>query len=339
MRILLAEDDPTSALVLRKALSQAGMEVHVAIDGERALALFGEHRFDGIVTDWMMPNMDGLDLIRAVRTHVRPAPPILMVTALSSSQSRQRALDAGADEYLTKPVVPAEAVAAVERLTRRSRQAPPSPRDRSVVPRRAGVAPVHGPYTGVVVAASTGGPDALLGFFSRVEPRLDLSWFVVLHGPAWMLETFAERLGGEVPMPVHLATHGTRVERGHLYLCPGDVHTVLSPGGGKLLSDDGPPENYVKPAADPLLRSVARELGDRCVAVVLTGMGRDGALGCQAVHDAGGLVLAQRPGQAVAASMPRTVVEMGLAAEVHELEELAPRVQELALERAPVAAP
>lgn len=338
MRILLAEDDPTSALVLRKALSRAGMEVLVAYDGEKAFELFEEHSFDAIVTDWMMPNMDGIDLIRSIRQHLRPAPPILMVTALSSAQSRQRALDAGADEYLTKPIIPADAVAAVERLTRRDRQDPPEP----VAPTPVAPAveePAPGPYTGVVVAASTGGPDALLEYFAHVEPSPELSWFVLLHGPAWMLETFAERLDAEVDMPVRLATHGTLVRRGEIYLCPGDIHTVLGPGGAKLFADDGPPENYVKPAADPLLRSVARELGSRSVAVVLTGMGRDAALGCKAVVEAGGTVLAQRPSEAVAPSMPRTVVEMGLTDEVHELRALAVRTCELALARCGGAQP
>ncbi len=103
MKILIAEDDPVSGMILTKILRKAGYQTVLAEDGVEALEVIQRESFDALLTDWMMPRMDGIELTRKVRETVKPTPVVVFVTTMSSSGSREFALTAGADEYLTKP--------------------------------------------------------------------------------------------------------------------------------------------------------------------------------------------------------------------------------------------
>ncbi len=103
MKILIAEDDATSALLLQRTLTKGGYDVTVARDGIDALAAMKQKPFDALITDWMMPRMDGIELIRQVRTIVKPDMIIIVITALDSVEAKAHALEAGADDYLAKP--------------------------------------------------------------------------------------------------------------------------------------------------------------------------------------------------------------------------------------------
>ena len=105
------------------------------------------------------------------------------------------------------------------------------------------------------------------------------AFFVVQHGPAWMLETFSQRLMKETSFKVKMAANYMVPELGTVYLAPGDKHMLVDEHTLKLVINDGPKENFVRPAADPLFRSVAKAFGRYTVAVVLTGLGKDGSQG------------------------------------------------------------
>jgi two-component system chemotaxis response regulator CheB len=115
---------------------------------------------------------------------------------------------------------------------------------------------------------------------------------------------------------------------GRLYLAPGDRHLLVRDEAGALIAalSDGPPENFCRPAADPLLRSVAEVCGGAAIAAILTGMGQDGLEGCRALAAAGGAVLAQDEASAVVWGMPGAVAKAGLAAAIAPPEELAARL-------------
>jgi len=100
----------------------------------------------------------------------------------------------------------------------------------------------------------------------------------------------------------------------------------VDPSGRTVQLSTEPPENFVRPAADPMFRSVAAAFGARAIAIVLSGMGRDASIGAKAIRDAGGKVFVQDPNLAVAASMPRSVVSLGLADEILPLDALAQRI-------------
>lgn len=317
MKILVAEDDRTTVLILRRALVRAGHQVTVTEDGAAALAVAQREPFDALLTDWLMPRMDGIELVRNVRETIRPTPIIVVLTAVTSAHARSQAIDAGADDYLAKPCVPQDVIRTLEACYARHHQAAPV-----LAPVRPTPSLVRPPFVGVSIAASTGGPNALTAVFKQLTPSHRAAILMVLHGPAWMLETFARRLSAECRIRVTLAEDGMVAEPGQAYLAPGERHTTLE-RGLVLRVRDGEQINYVKPAADPLFQTAAGIFGQYHLGVVFTGMGRDGGAGSRAIREAGGVVVAQDPATAVATSMPRTVIEAKLASEVAPLDRLA----------------
>ncbi len=318
MRVLIAEDDATSALVLERTLIKGGYSSVVARDGSEAFERLKQETFDVLMTDWMMPQMDGIELIHKVRTSIKPVPVIIMTTALASAEARTHALRSGADDFLAKPVTPKGVMKTLSSCLARRKQPPLSvTKGFAEVPPRNFKLP---PFAGVAVAASTGGPDALLQVFRTLPDSCRAAFFVVQHAPAWMLESFVPRLQRETDLKVHLAEEGMRVSEGQVYLAPGDRHLCIVPGKLVIELNQNEEENFVRPAADPLFRTAASAFGRHCIAVILTGLGRDGTLGAARVAEHGGTVLAQDPATTVVSSMPQSVISAGLARQVLPLE-------------------
>ena len=176
------------------------------------------------------------------------------------------------------------------------------------------------PFVGVVMAASTGGPEALTKVFNMLAPTFRATFFVVQHGPAWML---AQRLKRKTTMRVSLAKDGVRAVPGEIYVAPGSRHLLIESGSLTLRLADNSPEGFIFPSANLLFRSAAKAFGRHCVAVVMTGMGYDGSRGAAIVATSGGVVIAQDPETAGARSMPQTVIEMGIPKSVVALEHIA----------------
>lgn len=315
MKILIVEDDAPARLALRKILKRAGYEVELAVDGEEASELLKNSTYDAIITDWMMPRLDGLELIKYVRQKIKPVPVIIVITALNLREAREKAMDAGADEYIVKPFEKDEVVERIgEVLSRKkielARIKGISPPNKSVKPN----------YVGVGVAASTGGPHTVLEVFSKIEPTNNAAFFIVLHGPTWMLESFKDRLQSVTKMKVLHGAEGLAISPGTVYLAPGNRHMLLNPEKLTLHLDDSPPENFVRPAADPLFRTIANTFHEKSMSVVLTGMGKDGSIGSGYIAASGGMVIAQDPATAVIAAMPQTVIDLRIAKEVAGLD-------------------
>ncbi len=318
MNILVAEDDPASALLLERILTRKGHHVRRATDGQQALDALARERFDAVLTDWMMPSMDGIELIRRVRAAFDPPPILMMITALDSPTARARALEAGADDYLAKPYDPQECVERLHTLSARREQPAPASTGARITPPAA-----PAPFVGVFLVASTGGPTAISEILRGLTVDSPAAFFVVLHGPNWMVATFARALERDTPMRVRIAQDGLNAVAGELYIAPGGHHLTIEPRTLTLRLVDSPPENYVRPSGDLLLRSAAKAFGSSAVAVVLTGMGRDGALGAEQVSGAGGVVIVQDPETAVAPTMPSTVIQMGVPCTVVPLSQIA----------------
>lgn len=319
MHVLLAEDDLSTSTLISHVLKRAGYSVECVTGGHEAIQALSRRAPDVIVTDWNMPGMDGLALVQSLRKKGSP-PPIVMLTANSALDQRTRALLAGADEFLAKPAKPQEIVDAVGRcLGRATQQLPHVEVVKAPPPSR-----VHerAPFPALLIASSTGGPDALRAVIPDLPKSLGGAVFVAQHAPAFIMDALVASLQRVTDRKVELAVDGMKVEEGGFYLAPGDFHMQVLPKVFALDVNQDPPENYVRPAADPLFRSAAAAFGSKVVAVVLTGLGRDGAQGCAEVKMAGGVVIAQDPKTAVAPPMPKSVVEAGLADEVVPLAEV-----------------
>lgn len=316
-RILIAEDDPTSALIAARVLEGAGHEVRRVANGLEALTLLQAEDFAVVVTDWMMPDMDGLELIRKIHARFDPIPATVMVTSLAMADARAHALESGADEFVGKPAHPRELIVAVDRaLARRNAGIAPFAR---AIPQSFSPAAPRFPI--VVVGANAGGPAALRILLRSCGPAASgAAWVIAQHGLPELLRSLVPVLARETSMPVVQAAHGMPLEPGRVVVAPGGSHVLIAAGGTRIeLVQDGDIQ-HVRPAADPLFRSAAEAAGASCIAVILTGMGRDGTEGAAVVKAAGGRVIVAKPGLHVAAGMAESAIRAGLASQIEPLE-------------------
>jgi two-component system, chemotaxis family, protein-glutamate methylesterase/glutaminase len=186
----------------------------------------------------------------------------------------------------------------------------------------------HVPRHVVAIVASLGGIAALRQVLSALPAEFPAAVLVIQHQQRGRESMLASLLASRCALPVRDARGGEVMEEGVVYVAPADHHLVVEEGGRLALSD-APREHHSRPSADPLFRSLALHVGAGAVAVVLTGLQADGSGGVQAVHEAGGTVLAQDPATAQAASMPERSIGTGFVDRVLALEEIAPALVDL----------
>ncbi|MCL8027653.1 protein-glutamate methylesterase/protein-glutamine glutaminase [Nocardioides bruguierae] len=193
----------------------------------------------------------------------------------------------------------------------------------------------------VAIGVSTGGPEALTRVLESLPADLGVPVVVVQHMPPVFTKAFADRLDSKVPLRVVESGAGERVEPGTVQLAPGDHHLRFRRTGDVVSTtlDQGAPENYCRPAVDVMFRSVIETWGaEHTLAVVLTGMGQDGAAGCVAIHNGGGAVLVQDEATSVVWGMPGAVVHAGVPADVLPLPAVGPAIVEQVRRSRPLAA-
>lgn len=193
--------------------------------------------------------------------------------------------------------------------------------------------------TVLAIASSTGGPQALATFLGALPASLSVPILITQHMPPEFTRLLAERLATSGGRPCAEAREGETPRPGHIYVAPGDHHLLVHRDGRDVrmhLSKE-PPVNHCRPAADPMLRSIAAVYGAGVVAVVLTGMGADGRDGAAEVVRRGGMVLAQDEATSVVWGMPGAVVNAGLATAVVPIGRMAAEVTRRAASRDPAA--
>jgi len=170
-----------------------------------------------------------------------------------------------------------------------------------------------GPYEAVIIGASMGGPPALEQVLSGIPGDFPVPIAICQHMPAGATESFAFRLSEVCSLPVTEAIHGERFLPGHVYLAPGGAHTRITRHGGvsRLMVDADFADSLYVPSVDVLFSSSARAYGPHQLAVIMTGMGWDGAAGMLAVREAGGYTIAQTPESSHAPSMPTRAIGAG----------------------------
>jgi two-component system chemotaxis response regulator CheB len=340
IRVLVVDD----SLVIRRLVTEALASdpqievVGIAQNGRVAVERVKELHPDAVTMDIEMPVMNGIDAVRALRrTH--PRLPVVMFSTLTErgASATLDALAAGASDYVTKPSnvgsfsesqqnIRDQLIPKLKALTGTRRivgvQAPiPAP---TLRPRRRRT----GSFGVLAIGSSTGGPDALGRVLPALPVDLAVPVVVVQHMPPLFTRLLAQRLGQHSRAKVVEACEGEPLVPGKVVIAPGGQHlTVRRQGTGVLahLTDD-PPENFCRPAVDVLFRSVASVFGDRVLALVLTGMGRDGASGAKAIRDAGGEVFVQDEATSVVWGMPGAVAMSGQADRVLALERIGPDV-------------
>ncbi len=313
-RVLVVDDSP----LLRKVIADmVASEPDFEVVGQGrtgldAIRLIQELKPDVVTMDVEMPRMDGLTALK----HIMAATPtpVIMVSSLTSSgtQATLEALHSGAIDCIGKPnggslIAIREVRQELIEKIRHARHARLGPTSKLTV-RPSLVASTSDRV--VLIAASTGGPRALSVLFEGLPKGFPAPILVVQHMPAGFVGSLARRLDALGTVPVAEAKPTDRMTPGRALIAPSGLHMRVR-ADGLLTFDTDPALHGVRPAADPLFASAAQAFGARCVGVVLTGMGRDGADGAKAIHQAGGTVLAESESSCVIYGMPRAAVVAG----------------------------
>jgi two-component system chemotaxis response regulator CheB len=338
IRVLVVDDSP----VLRELivhLLEADPQLQVvgtAANGHLAIEAVQRLAPDVVTMDYHMPALDGMEATRRIM-RTRPVP-IVIVSGSSAEEETQAAfnlLEAGALAVVEKPRGPGDPshdgaaallvqtvklmaeVKVVRRWSTRPTQAAmPGPIPKPSRPstyRRA---------SGIVIGASTGGPVVLKTILSGLPRRLPVPVLIVQHIAAGFLQGLAQWLGTATGFPVQVAAHGQHPLPGHAYLAPEGRQMKLAPDGSIALIDVGPVNGHC-PSVSYLFGSALSVWGERTVAVLLTGMGRDGADELKLLRSAGALTLAQDQESSAVHGMPGEAIRLGAAVHVMTPQQIA----------------
>ena len=351
-RILIVDDSAVMRSLLRSVVcSEAGLEVAgTAGDGETALSAIESLRPDLELLDVEMPVMDGLVTLKKLRARGQKMP-VIMCSSLTQRGAKVtiEALASGASDYVAKPsgqsnreqatrALAQELIPKIQALTSQTQANPPaSVRAPLILPMAPPfkAQPISSVPVALAIGVSTGGPAALDILLPALPGSYPLPVLIVQHMPELFTKLFAERLNGRCAMRVHEACEGEPVQAGTIYIAKGNWHLEVLAGARPgtphtLHLTQGAPENHCRPAVDVLFRSVAAVYGSGALAVVLTGMGSDGMMGCRMIRDSGGGVLAQDQATSTVWGMPGAVCNAGLAQRVLALDAIVPEILRLA---------
>jgi two-component system chemotaxis response regulator CheB len=357
-RVMIVEDSCVVQELLRHLIGRdSRLEVVACVpSGEEALRLLDRVAPDVISLDIRLPGMNGLETARQIMAE-RPTPIVVVSASVEGDDLRisMNAIRAGALTVVEKPVGAnldnyrqlAEHLCTqlalmsrvkvirqrIDRGLRFGRQHHESPRfvpepTVAYAPRIARIAPAACGYSVLGVAASTGGPGALQRLLSSLDADFPLPILLVQHIADAFADGFVSWLNGVVPsLRVKVADSGETPLPGFVYVAPADRHIEFS--DGRLMLSQRELVSGQRPSATVLFQSLARALGRSALAVLLTGMGDDGAVGLKEVFDAGGYTIAEDASTAVVFGMPRAAAQLGAVREMLPLDKIGRRLAEI----------
>jgi two-component system chemotaxis response regulator CheB len=329
IKVLVVDD---SALVRKTITDTLALDpeievVGVANDPLIAMEKVARLQPDVMTLDMEMPRMDGLTYLRQMQKERSPVA-VVVISSLTQQGSSiaLEAMDAGACEVLAKPDGSTSVGALAAKLTfhvkaayaakQRFRHHPQAHAPVALSPVKASshaVQAQRGDRRLVVIGASTGGVEALRAVLPALPAGLP-PILVVQHIPAFFSKAVADRLNTMTPYEVREAVDDEPILPGQCLIAPGNYHlmVVSGPSGYRTRLTQSPPVHHCRPAVDLLFRSAAAAAGRHTLAVLLTGMGSDGALGMQAIRQAGGINLTEHEDSCIIYGMPRAAVQLGV---------------------------
>ena len=334
IRLMIVDDSLVARTALRRMVEGDGdlKVVSTVSSAPAAIEALTSTRVDVILLDLDMPGIGGLEALPAIIDAAHGAR-ILVVSSLTSDGAEQslRALSLGAADTHPKPTSRAldgaysDALTTKVRLLGRHRARAEASADLGLL-----VAKPASPQSAQVIAigASTGGIHALSTLLSALPRRLGVPILVTQHLPAGFMSAFARQLRLASGYDAVVAEDGLALEPDRIFVAPGHAHlAVFKAGDGLQIDlDPRPAANGCRPSVDIMFASLARELGQHALGIVLSGMGRDGAEGAGRIVDAGGLIFAQDEASSAVWGMPRAVADAGLASAIASPADIALRV-------------
>jgi two-component system, chemotaxis family, protein-glutamate methylesterase/glutaminase len=361
IRVMVVDDSAVvRGLVSRWLDAEQGIEVVASLSsGREAVDQFERHRPDLVLLDIGMPVLDGMSVLPLLLAKDRDLV-VVMVSTLSRHhvEASLKALSLGAADYIPKPEsnrgVSASAdfrrdlVDKVRNLgsRRRGRLLPRHERThprgeihaRKVAAAASASRPIRlRPFGAtaprvLLIGASTGGPQALNAVVAQLSDVIaGAAVLIAQHMPPTFTTILAEHLARASGWPAREAIDREPIVPGRIYIAPGGKHMLVARANQApvVALDEGPPVNFCRPAVDPLFSSAARIWGPSILAVILTGMGTDGAHGAADIVAAGGSVIAQDEATSVIWGMPGAAVNAGVCSAVLPLDQIAGKVARL----------
>jgi len=325
--VLIVDDSPLMQRITTRLLGSDPRirVIATAANGYEAIDKVLALRPDVVILDIQMPHLDGLGALHQIMQEMPT--PVVMLSGVEDATAAIRALQLGAVDFVVKPSgtvsidlykVRDELIAKVKLATLANLRRMPTqaalPADPLLTSRR----PAQPDHRIVAIAASTGGVQALDSICRQLPATLPASLLIVQHMPAAFTASFAQRLDRHSPLQIQEAQDGQAVQLGTAYVAPGGQHMTIGLEEGQTIIRllDSPPVNSVRPSADVLMDSAAKVAGARCLGLVLTGMGRDGAEGLAHIKQAGGITLAQDRESCVVFGMPKAAIDKGVVDQV-----------------------
>ena len=333
VRVLVIDDSALMRKLIPKILERdPGIEVvGTAIDGNFGLKKIEDLSPHVVTLDLEMPGLNGIDTLKQIMRRWRL--PVIVVSSHSTAGAAitLKALTIGAFDFVAKPAdvstrmpeIADELIGKIRAAAQRGAVQPlslPEVAPRELLQKQRLAAPTRV----IAIGVSTGGPNALQYLFSHLPVDFSGTILVVQHMPDGFTELFAKRLDETCPIRVKEAQTGDLLVAGRALICPGNRHMKVKKlplGNVTLLMDDSPVNGH-RPSADVLFRSVAHEFGPQAMAVLMTGMGEDGAAGMGAIQAAGGLTVAQSQATCVVFGMPKAAIERGFVTRIVDLQDL-----------------
>jgi two-component system, chemotaxis family, protein-glutamate methylesterase/glutaminase len=347
-RVLIVEDSQVMQRLLADLIGRgAGLEVAgIASDPYEARELVKSLKPDVMTLDVEMPRMDGLTFLeRLMRLHPMP---VVMVSSQTErdAEASLRALELGAVDVIAKPRASdaqglTEFAVTIAESLRAAARVDVGARGEARV--RTFARELDGPTNRkllegqlIAIGASTGGTEAIREILGRL-PVNTPPIVVVQHMPEMFTRMFAKRLNEQCRVAVCEATDRQKLQPGNVYVAPGNWHLTVRRSGKVFEAriDQADPVNRHRPSVDVLFDSVAASAAEAATAVILTGMGGDGAAGMRKIKTAGGHTLAQDEASCVVFGMPKTAIEAGGVDRVVPLSAIAERIMQRVREPGP----